>query len=349
MRRRLRLLPLSVALTFALSVAASAQGPFGVGTPEPAIVPGSGGSFLGPLFAQIAAWQSEFYQTLTEALASLREDGAAFWLLGGVSFLYGVFHAAGPGHGKAVISAYILATGETLRRGVLIAFIASFVQALVAVVLVAVAAGALRVTAVSMTVATDVLEIGSYGLIILIGVWMVYSKIFRAGHHHHDVLHVDHGRGRWRAELVPAHATEASLAFAKHDHAHHQLQPGANHGHAHTVDPSMLRRPLTLASAWTAIAAVGIRPCTGAVIVLVFALSQGLFAAGVVSTMLMALGTAITVAALASLAVLARDFAVRLGGTKSAVILRVIRGAEILAAVALVLLGGALLGGALST
>ncbi|MGV8840138.1 MAG: nickel/cobalt transporter [Bauldia sp.] len=337
---------LGITLAIVLSSAALAQGPFGVGTPEPAIMPGTGGGLFGPLFAQIAAWQSEFYRTLTGALAALREDGAAFWLLGGVSFLYGIFHAAGPGHGKAVISAYILASGETLRRGVLIAFIASFVQALVAVVLVSVAAGVLRVTAVSMTAATDILEIGSYALIIFIGVWMIYSKIFRTGHHHSP--QTDHGRSRWRAELVPANATGPSLAFAAHDHADHQFLPGSQHGHTHTVDPSLLRRPLTLASAWTAIAAVGIRPCTGAVIVLVFALSQGLFAAGIVSTLLMALGTAITVAALASLAVLARDTAVRLSGKGSTLIPRVIRGMEILAAAVLVLLGALLLGGALS-
>ena len=63
---------------------------------------------------------------------------------------------------------------------------------------------------------------------------------------------------------------------------------------------------------------VGIRPCTGAILVLVFALTQGLFLAGVAATFAMALGTAITVAALATLALGSRELALKLGGANSA-------------------------------
>ncbi|HSL79653.1 MAG TPA: hypothetical protein VK877_08325, partial [Pseudolabrys sp.] len=63
---------------------------------------------------------------------------------------------------------------------------------------------------------------------------------------------------------------------------------------------------------------VGIRPCTGAILVLVFALTQGLFWAGVAATFAMALGTAITVAVLASLALGSRELVLRLGGTNAA-------------------------------
>jgi nickel/cobalt exporter len=109
---------------------------------------------------------------------------------------------------------------------------------------------------------------------------------------------------------------------------------------------------LTLGSAWTAVLAVGIRPCSGAVIVLVFALAQGLFIAGIGATFAMSLGTAITVSALSALAVAARrgaarDFAVRItrGSDRFGVALRMI---EITAALAVSALGLLLLGGALS-
>jgi len=62
---------------------------------------------------------------------------------------------------------------------------------------------------------------------------------------------------------------------------------------------------------------VGIRPCTGAILVLVFALTQGLFWAGVAATFAMALGTAITVAVLVTLALGSRELALRLGGTNA--------------------------------
>ncbi len=107
-------------------------------------------------------------------------------------------------------------------------------------------------------------------------------------------------------------------------------------------------RPLTLGSAWTAVLAVGIRPCSGAIIVLVFALAQGLFIAGIGATFVMSLGTAITVSALAALAVVARDLAVRFAGDRGR--LRFVgKLIEIGAALAVIALGALLLGGALSS
>ncbi len=63
--------------------------------------------------------------------------------------------------------------------------------------------------------------------------------------------------------------------------------------------------------------AIGLRPCSGALVVLVFALSQGVLWAGIASVFLMGLGTAITVASLATLAMTAKGLARRLTGGKS--------------------------------
>jgi ABC-type nickel/cobalt efflux system permease component RcnA len=326
-RRRIALLVVVVTSIGMPAIALAQGGPFGIGTPEPGGAAWAGP--LAPIFAQIATWQTEFYRQLTDALASLKESGGAIWLLAGVSFLYGIFHAAGPGHGKAVITAYLLASGETLKRGIAISFAAALVQAVTAVALVSILAGVLNVTSVTMTETTNLLEIASYALIALVGAWLLWSRLRPGrGHVHEHAGHRnDHARPR---ELGAAAAIEED-----HHHSHH------------APDPAAVAQPLTLRSAWAAVLAVGIRPCSGAVIVLVFALSQGLYAAGVASTFVMAAGTAITVSALASLAVFARDFAVRLtgGGQKLAVVLRLI---EILAAGAVLLFGLLLLGGALS-
>lgn len=303
--------------------ALAAQSPFGIATPD-----GSGGGFggpLGPVFAWIAMHQAEFYRSLTAALAEIKENGTAVWLLLGLSFLYGIFHAAGPGHGKAVISSYLIASGETVRRGIVISFVASFAQAVTAVVVVGIAAAILRVTAQTMTIATDWLEIGSYALIVALGLWLLWSKAFGGGHHHH------------------------------HHHHHGEADHGHSHGHEHTlsaaqasaIPDALPRNPL--ARAWSAILGVGIRPCSGAIIVLVFALSQGLFVAGIAAAFIMALGTGITVAVLATLAVSAKGLAMRLAGAEShrgAWVLRVI---EIGGALLVLLLGLLLLGGALSS
>ena len=75
--------------------------PFGVGLPETTVAPS--GIFAG-FFAWVAAQQTTFYIALTDAVKALKADGTATWWLMWLSFAYGVFHAAGPGHGKAVIS-----------------------------------------------------------------------------------------------------------------------------------------------------------------------------------------------------------------------------------------------------
>lgn len=103
-----------------------------------------------------------------------------------------------------------------------------------------------------------------------------------------------------------------------------------------------------MAKAWSAILAVGIRPCSGALIILVFALSQGLFAAGIAATLVMAMGTGLTVAALATLAVSARGVALRLVGAESSAAYTVVRIAEIGGATVVLLFGLLMLGGALA-
>lgn len=310
------------AMLMALAGAAEAAGPFGIATPDSSGGAGFGGP-LGPLFVQIAYYQSVFYRGLTHALADIKADGWAVWLLLALSFAYGIFHAAGPGHGKAVISAYLVSSGETVTRGIALSFLAAFVQATSAVLIVGVAAVIFRVTAVTMTRATDWFEILSYALVALVGAWLLWSKTVGRGHHHHHHAHGVHAHDGDCHERRGAHAGVAAPTVARSWRA-------------------------TLTEAWSAILAVGVRPCSGAIIVLVFALSQGLFLAGVAATFVMALGTGLTVAILAVLAVSARSAAVRLAGVDSPATGRIVRAAEILAALAVLVLGLALLGGALT-
>ena len=265
---------------------------------------------------------------MTGALKSMRDDGSKAWLLVGLSFAYGIFHAAGPGHGKAVISSYMIANEVALRRGIMLSFVSSFLQALTALMVVGGTFLVLRGTSVSMDDATWMMEVASFAMITAFGAWLLWKKAFR-----------------------PFFVTEPALAQAGHAHSH-----GHHHGtdevcddcgHSHAPDPSMLSDRFDWRTAWSAIAAVGMRPCSGALIVLTFALLNGLYVGGVLSVLAMALGTAITVSALATLAVTAKNTAVRLASSDSAA-LRIHRIAEISGAALVFVLGLTLLGASLS-
>lgn len=312
--------------------AAMAQ-PFGLnrGASPPEV-----GGFTGWILAK----QAEFYRMLSGLIRAAKADGSAAYTLLGISFLYGVFHAAGPGHGKAVISSYLVANNETWRRGIVLSFASAILQALSAIAIVGVVAAFLGATAKAMGNTVRVIEIVSYALILLIGLrllWVKGKAFLRAlrlkeGPHAHDHTH-EHGHGHHH----------------HHDHDHDHDHDASAWSHGHAPEPSELAGAHWLRRGLTAIVAVGLRPCSGAIIVLVFALAQGLFWIGVASTFVMGLGTAITVAAIATLAVAARELAGRLAKAKPGVGAIMLRGLETAAALVIVLFGAALLTGYLAS
>src|SRR3954467_6988526 len=177
---------------------AFAQNPFGApkGLPPPAPPPTG-------ITGWLLAKQAEFYRLLSGAIRNAKTDGSAAWLLMGLSFAYGIFHAAGPGHGKAVISSYLVANEETWKRGIVLSFASALVQALVAIAVVGVAAVLLNATAKSMNNAVWWIEIASYLLIAAMGARLLWTK----------------GRafiGEWR--LLHAPKSAGAAATLAHDH-----------------------------------------------------------------------------------------------------------------------------------
>src|SRR5579872_7461363 len=130
------------------------------------------GGFAGWIFAK----QAEFYHMMSGTIRAAKADGSAAYTLLGISFLYGIFHAAGPGHGKAVISSYLVANDETWRRGVFLSFASAVFQALTAIVIVGIAAVLLNATAKTMGNTVRVVEIVGYAMIVAIGLRLLWVK-----------------------------------------------------------------------------------------------------------------------------------------------------------------------------
>jgi nickel/cobalt transporter (NicO) family protein len=315
-----------------------AQNPFG--GPRPPAEPQVGG-----IIGWILAKQSEFYREMSATIRAAKSDGSAVWTLLSISFAYGIFHAAGPGHGKAVISSYLVANEETARRGIVLSFASALLQALMAVALVAVLAWLLSSTAKTMCSAEKAIEIASYALIAAFGARLVWTK----------------GGGFMRAlQAKPAPAAAHQHHDHGHDHGHHHHDHGHDHahghdhvhdehcGHSHGPTPDQLAGPGGWQRGLGAIFAVGMRPCSGAILVLVFSLAQGLFWAGIAATFVMGLGTAITVATIAVVAVSAKGLARRLSAGSEGSGTLIMRGIEFGAAGLVLLFGLGLLFGYLA-
>ncbi len=322
-------------------------------------------SFFGDVWSYVLAQQQRINRELAAAVRQMKTGNVldATLLLAFLSFTYGVLHAAGPGHGKAVISSYVLANEKTVRRGIMLSFLSAFIQALSAIAIVGVLAIALNATSLQITATEKWIETISWGFVALVGLWLLYGQITAllkrrapgaAAHvhethhtvhqpaHSHEHAHAhggcgcghDHAHSHGHAH-VQTHAH--THAHAAHDHVHEA--DGSCCNHAHIPDPSELQGPLSWRKALAIAFSVGIRPCTGAILVMIFAMSQGLLIAGVFATFAMALGTAITVSLLASLAVGSRELAQRLAGGESRLAGAVASGAGLLGSGLVFLMG----------
>jgi len=262
---------------------------------------------FGALLSWVADTQQGMQRDLATSVKRLKSGNAigAALALAGLSFLYGIVHAVGPGHGKAIISSYVVANEETVRRGIMISFLAAGLQAVSAIVLVGVLLIGINASGLQVNAWSNQLESVSYALIALVGLYLLSTHVMRL----------------WR-RLRDGPAVQSAQSRAAHSHGHHGHDHHDHHhvqGEAcdHIVDARQLAGPFSWRKVMAVVFSVGIRPCTGAILVLVFALTQGLFWAGVAATFAMALGTAITVAVLASLALGSRELALRLGGANA--------------------------------
>jgi len=328
------------------SALASSAGPFGNAPPED----GYGLlAYLPQILAPFISAQIAFQRELTAATHAVAGDGQALaWLLA-LSFAYGAVHAAGPGHGKAVVSSYVLATRQTLRNGVLLAFVASAAQALCAIALAVVAARMFHLTSVRIADTTFKLEIVADVAVLLLGARLVWSKLLSPlrrrlaappqtftptwAFSNNPAIPV---ASRFQAEDV---ASARASSLRADDEA-------CDCGALHMPDAACAAGALDWRKAWMAAATAGLRPCSGALIVLAFAISQHVLAAGIAATLAMGFGTFLTVAAFAALAASPRAGLAWGGGSpRAARLLRLCEagGAMVVLAFGLALLAGHIL------
>lgn len=262
----------------------------------------------GPL-ERLTAWmlqtQRQLHRNLTEGLHAMR-DGATAHAAGSlilVSLFYGVFHAAGPGHGKAVISTYLLTQPQNLRRGILLSTASALAQGITAILLVGVLIGIFGWLARDALGQVRTLEIASFALVALLGLWLMLRAVRHAWRLYRATAPERparvHSHREDTRQPAPGHSRPHDSAYPAHGHAHHA---DCGCGTPHHVDPNHG------GTWWGTVLAVGIRPCSGAVLIMAVSTALGMAWAGMAAVLAMSLGTAVTVSVLATLAVSARDW-----------------------------------------
>lgn len=242
----------------------------------------------GALVYELQVLQRDLHRGLSDAVRSVEREGLfAVWSLISLSFLYGVFHAAGPGHGKLIIATYLATHESRLKQGIWLAIGSALAQGVVAVLLVEATVALLGASFSAANKTALQLESISYALVTLLGGFLMVSAARRLwlGHHHHHDHNDDH---------------------------RHEEGTDAHHCHAHMPVPGDLPERMSLRQTIWIVLTIGIRPCTGAILVLIFAYVLQLRFAGIGAVFAMSIGTAITVAVLAAVSVYARQIAVRM-------------------------------------
>jgi len=217
--------------------------------------------------AELARFSADYQRRIQRSLSSSLQDiqsghgSVALWAMLAVCFGYGVVHTLGPGHGKAVVVAYFLDSTKPRAwiEGIFAGGWIAFTHTLAALLL---AAGLKAFASVGLFGALREVrnvEIISYVLILLIGFWRLWAGITGRLHEH---VHGD-------------------------DHHHH------DHDHHHHGKPAQR----TLAG-WLLLTAAGIAPCAGALVMILLSVALGVIWAGVVGVIAIALGMAITLAAI---------------------------------------------------
>lgn len=218
------------------------------------------------IFEAVQEAQRAFHDAIAGNMTALRDDASwpVFWAVISASFLYGVFHAVGPGHGKIVVGTYLLADGGTLKRGLWITALSSLLQGAVAVLLVVGLFHLLGLARQKTEFAAAWFEAASFGLVALLGVHMIWRGINAYTHRGCSHTHCAHG-----------HAADTKSAIAM-------------------------------------IVSIGIRPCSGGILVMFFACLLDEIATGVAATFAMALGTGLSTSLIALAAAGSRTGALKL-------------------------------------
>lgn len=250
------------------------------------------------LLHNVILWQKAFNLQLSSSLNQLgqqhQEAGITLIL---ISFFYGIFHAIGPGHGKFILTSYLALEQSKLKQAVKISLASSIVQGIVAILLVSIIIVAFTLSRTYFNLTLKWVERGSFMLMILLGVYWIYQA--------------------WQGirppklqirKISPMQMSQEKTPLVSHP-IHHEH---CGCGHQHLPSSVQMNQSTGWKSQLFLILSIGSRPCSGAILVLFLSYTLNIYLWGILATLMMALGTGITLTIFALIVIFARHKAVQL-------------------------------------
>lgn len=250
------------------------------------------------LLHNVILWQKAFNLQLSSSLNQLNQQHqeAGITLIF-ISFFYGIFHAVGPGHGKFILTSYLALEQSKLRQAVKISLASSIVQGIVAILLVSIIVVAFTLSRSYFNLTLKWVERGSFMLMILLGFYWIYQA--------------------WKGirlpklqirKISPMQMPQEKTPLVSH-HIHHEH---CSCGHQHLPSSVQMNQSTGWKSQLFLILSMGSRPCSGAILVLFLSYTLNIYLWGILATLMMALGTGITLTIFALIVIFARHKAVQL-------------------------------------
>lgn len=243
------------------------------------------------ILLQSVLWQKTLHREMTQLLQQVAEQphqaGLSLLLF---SLLYGVLHALGPGHGKVVITTFLATHPAKLKTSLKLTLLASLLQGTVAIVLVTLMLVILQTSSRQLHLGSFWLEKGSYLLVIGLGIWIGYRAL----------------QSLWQQRQQ---RSALKIYTLRPDHQH---DAHCGCGHAHLPSAQQMSEAVNGKTQLLVVMSMGLRPCSGAIMMLLFAKVIGVYLWGVVSAAVMAVGTALTISAIGLFVQRSRALAQRL-------------------------------------
>ena len=259
---------------------------------------------------QVMTWQKAFNQQLSGSLTALsmhsQQAGMTLML---ISFLYGVFHALGPGHGKFILTSYLSLEKTKLNQAMKISLLSALMQGIVAVDLVTVIVVVFTLSRSSFNFTLKWVERGSFALMILFGIYWCYQALKKVSRKAKPSVQQKPNIRKISATPNLQKMSQIRPIVNAKPHIHTE---NCGCGHQHLPSSDQMQKAKDWKAQLMIILSIGARPCSGAILVLFLAYTLDLYIWGVASALVMAVGTGLTLSLFAWLVLVARNKAIRL-------------------------------------